>query len=176
MQIQDIGTKLYTDSLYSQNFFLPTLNNHSSNSLTKLYDTFAKNEFKKEGITSAIELQLYIRNPIEQVTNLLKVYENFSEVSGLVNNAAKTVHRIVGSRENPKIKEILNTLIKEYDSDEEIFKLKRELQNIWHVQRTNTQINGNIIDNIKLKTQGIQKGYIPTHTHRRNHEATFKPR
>ena len=37
------------------------------------------------------------------------------------------------------------------------------LQNIWHVQHTNAQINGNIIDNIKPKTQGIQIGYIPMH-------------
>ena len=50
------------------------------------------------------------------------------------------------------------------------------LQNIWHVQHTDAQVSRNIIDNIKPETQGIQKGYISTHTHRRNHEATFKPR
>ena len=49
------------------------------------------------------------------------------------------------------------------------------MQNIWHVQHTDAQINRNIIDNIKPKTQGIQKGYIPKHIHRRNQEATFKP-
>ena len=53
--------------------------------------------------------------------------------------------------------------------------IRQALQNIWHVQLTDAQVNGNIIDNIKPKTQGIQKGFIPTHTHRRNHEATFKP-
>ena len=40
------------------------------------------------------------------------------------------------------------------------------MQNIWHVQRTDAQVNGNIIDNIKPITQGMQKGYIPTHIHR----------
>ena len=51
-----------------------------------------------------------------------------------------------------------------------------EGQNNWHVQHTDEQVSRNIIDNIKPETQGIQKGYIPTHTHRRNHETTFKLR
>ena len=46
------------------------------------------------------------------------------------------------------------------------------LQNIWHVQLTDSQVNGNIIDNIKPKTQGMQKGYIQTHIHR---DGTTKP-
>ena len=33
-----------------------------------------------------------------------------------------------------------------------------------HVKHTDAQINRNITDDIKPKTQAVQKGYIPTHT------------
>ena len=46
------------------------------------------------------------------------------------------------------------------------------MQNYQHVQHTDAQVSSNIIDNIKPKTQGIQKGYIPTHIHR---DGTMKP-
>ena len=39
-----------------------------------------------------------------------------------------------------------------------------ELQNIWHVQRTDAQINGNIIDNINPKHKTDQKHQLKTHT------------
>ena len=45
------------------------------------------------------------------------------------------------------------------------------MQNIWHVQHADAQVSRNIIDNIKLKTQGIQKvTYQRTYT-----DGTTKP-
>ena len=44
--------------------------------------------------------------------------------------------------------------------------IRSMVQNIWHVQLTDAQVNRNIIDDIKPKTQGMQKGYILTHINR----------
>ena len=38
------------------------------------------------------------------------------------------------------------------------------MQNIWHVQRTDVQINGNVIDNINPKHKTDQKHRLETHT------------
>ena len=38
------------------------------------------------------------------------------------------------------------------------------MQNIWHFQHTDAQINGNIIDNINPKHKTDQKHQLKTHT------------
>ena len=44
------------------------------------------------------------------------------------------------------------------------FHSKGVMQNIWHVQRTDAQVNGNIIDNINPKHKTDKKHRILTHT------------
>ena len=73
---------------------------------------------------------------------------------------------IIGTK---KIIDVRAALINYYTLENSI---ESKMQNIWHVQHTDAQVSRNIIDNIKPKTQEIQKGYIPTHIHR---DGTTKP-
>ena len=67
-----------------------------------------------DDIISVIGFDMNMRAPEKQVINIIRVYERFSKVSGLANNASKTVYRITRDKEDYKAKKIMEILVKDF--------------------------------------------------------------
>ena len=63
-------------------------------------------------------------NPITQISNILKVYEDFSKISGLKNNSSKTVYGFIADRNRLDIKNITSQLTMNWGAKDENFKFK----------------------------------------------------
>ena len=75
-----------------------------------------------DDLMSIIRVDLVKDRPINQISNILNVYEDFSKISGLKNNASKTIYDFIADHNNPHVKNIVNYLSKEYGADRQNFK------------------------------------------------------
>ena len=54
--------------------------------------------------------------------NIIKVYEKFSKVSGLLNNAAKTVYGLTREKEDKRAKKIMDSLVENFGAEVDNFR------------------------------------------------------
>ena len=74
-----------------------------------------------DDIISIIGFDMNMPYPEKQVINIIKVYEKFSEVSGLSNNASKRVYGLTREKEDNKAKKIMESLVKNFGAEVDNF-------------------------------------------------------
>ena len=75
-----------------------------------------------DDLISVIKLDLTKEDPIEQISNILNIYDNFSKISGLSNNSSKTVYGFITEKNNKEIRKITDLLSEKWGADKENFK------------------------------------------------------
>ena len=80
-----------------------------------------------DDLISIIKVDLNKENPMNQISNILNVYEDFSKISGLKNNASKTVYGFIADMNNYDIKDITAQLSEDWGANSENFKFKGDV-------------------------------------------------
>ena len=80
-----------------------------------------------DDLISIIRVKLDEDSPINQISNILNVYEDFSKISELKNNASKTVYGFIADQNDPHIKNIVNYLSQECGADSKNFKFNGDV-------------------------------------------------